>query len=298
MDTPPGAEAIRQDEFAGQFFRGLGSEPKPGVVVLHGAGGGRGYEQRYASMLAAHGYAVLCVEYFGTPLTRDALVEVPLEEFKTAANWLLGHDAVTGDTVGFVGFSRGGELALLVGSHFDVAGVIVAYVPGSHVWVAPSWMDGVGRGQPSWTLDGEPLPFLDIDEYVTSADDIEGPFGEPPNPATLTIERARDDAKERSRIPVEAIDGPVLVLSGEKDRIWPSARFGEIIVRQLEANDHPWRFEHRRFREAGHVIRVPYTLPEDDDAAEIHPYGGTHEANAHAAASAWEATLSYLGERQ
>ncbi|WP_440005537.1 acyl-CoA thioester hydrolase/BAAT C-terminal domain-containing protein [Halomicrococcus sp. SG-WS-1] len=286
---------IRTEAVSGRLYPGLGDGPHPGVLVLHGGGGARGYEQTYAAMLAEHGYTVLCVEYFGTSGVRDRLLEVPLEEFGRAADWLLRRPEVAGEQVGVVGFSRGGEASLLVGSQFDAVGVVVAYVPSCYVWPAPSWMDGVGEGQPTWTLAGEPLPHLPVDEYVHEDDDIGDPLEtEEPNASTLALERSTTEEKERAAIPVEDIEGPVLLVSGGKDTVWPSAELADRATDRLDDHDHPWRFEHLSFPDAGHAIRVPYRFESDAAPEETHKFGGTHEANGRAAARAWRAALEYL----
>jgi nucleolar protein 56 len=287
---------IRTENVDGRLFEGLGDGPHPGVVVLHGGGGARGYEQTYAAMLAEHGYTVLCVEYFGAPGIRDVLFEVPLEEFRDAADWLLDRPDVAGKQVGVIGFSRGGELSLLVGSQFDAVGVVAAYVPSCYVWPAPAWMEGVDEGQASWTLDGEPLPFLPVDKHIDEKKDgIDEALGvEPPNAGTLALERSTDEEKRRATIPVEDIDGPVLLVSGEQDFVWPSATLASRATARLDEFDHPWSFDHLRFSDAGHAIRVPYRFDEDTHPDETHAYGGTHRANARASARAWETTLQYL----
>lgn len=286
---------IRTDDVSGRLFRGLGDGPHPGVLILHGGGGARGYEQTYAALLAEHGYTVLCVEYFGAPGVRDALVDVPLEEFGRATEWLLDQPDVTGEHVGVVGFSRGGEASLLVGSTFDTVGVVVAYVPSGYVWPAPSWMDGVGENEPTWTLDGEPLDFLPIDSYVSEDEVGDDPLaGDDPGAPVLALQRATEREKERLTIPVEQISGPVLLVSGGQDTVWPSPRLAERARERLVAHDHPWPVDHLEFPDAGHAIRVPYQFTGAVDPEETHKYGGTHSANAHAAARAWEETLQFL----
>lgn len=287
-------ETIRTKDVCGRLFRGLGAGPHPGVLVLHGGGGARGYEQTYAAMLAEHGYTVFCVEYFGAPGVRDALLEVPLEEFGKAAAWLLDRPDVSGDQVGVVGFSRGGEASLLVGAHFDTVGVVVSYVPSCYVWPAPSWMEGVGEGEPTWTLGGEPLPHLPIDEYVSESDGIEEALGvNEPNAPSLAVERSTAEEKERAEIPVEEIDGPVLLISGGVDTVWPSAELAARAEDRLAAHDHP-QFSHLSFPEAGHTIRVPYRFDDETAPMETHQYGGTNAANARASARAWREALGYL----
>lgn len=288
-------ESIRTGDVSGHLYRGTGGDPSPGVLVLHGGGGAGGYERQYAAMLAEHGYTALCVEYFGAPGIRDVLLEVPLEEFDRAAAWLLDRSSVAGDRVGVVGFSRGGEASLLVGSQFDAIGAVVAYVPSYYAWAAPSWMDGVGEDRPTWLLDGDPLPFLSIDEHVTQDDDIDEPLGvEPPNAATIALERSTDTERERAAIPVEAIDGPVLLVSGGRDTVWPSADLAGRAAERLARHDHSWRFEHLCFPAAGHAIRVPYRFDGDTPPDRTHKYGGTHEANARASSRAWHAALASL----
>lgn len=281
----------------GEYFPALGPEPHPGVLVLHGGGGAGGYEREYAAMLAEHGYAALCADYFGRPGTPDALQGIPLERFDHAATWLLERDDVGGERVGVVGFSRGGEAALLVGAHFDAIGATVASVPSCYGFPAPSWMEGVEASVASWTLDGEPVPFVDIDRHVDAEDlDVEGddPLAGSAMAAKLAVERAPDRERERAAIPVAEIEGPVLLISGDEDSVWPSSTFAERAATWLRKADHDWPVEHRRYPDAGHAIRVPYRFDDGDDPAARHPYGGTNAANANAAADAWAAALGCL----
>lgn len=286
---------IRSDGVAGRLYPGLGEAPRPGVLVLHGAGGAGGYERGYAALLAEHGFETLCVEYFDAPGVRDALLEVPLSEFDRAARWLVDRPAVAGDRVAVVGFSRGGEAALLAGAHFETVGAVVAYVPSGFAFPAPAWMDGVEEGRPAWTRDGEPVPFLPIDDYVSETDGIEEALGgEPPGPTRLALGRMTDDERERAAIEVERTDGPILLVSGGLDGAWPSMELAGRAADRLDCHNHSWPYEHRAYPEAGHAIRVPYRFDDSDDPDGKHWLGGTNEANARASADAWQATLRYL----
>jgi nucleolar protein 56 len=197
-----------------------------------------------------------------------------------------------------VGFSRGGEAALLASAHFDAIGATVGSVPSCYAYPAPSWMAGVDPGLASWTLEGEPIPFLDIDRHV-DAEDLEGEGDDPlagdPIAPKVAVERASDRELERASIPVADVEGPVLLVSGEEDSVWPSSDYAAQAAAWLREADHDWAVEHRRYADAGHAIRVPYRFDEDDDPAAKHRYGGTNAANAHAAADAWAATLDCLG---
>lgn len=287
--------SVRRDGVAGHLYPGVGDGPRPGVLVVHGAGGAGGYERAYAALLAEHGYTALCVEYFDAPGVRDALLEVPLSEFDRAGRWLLDRPTVAGDRVAAVGFSRGGEATLLAGAHFETVGAVVAYVPSGFAFPAPAWMDGVEAGRPAWTLDGEPVAFLPIDDYVRETDGIEEALGgEPPGPTGLALDRMTDGERERAAIEVERTGGPILLVSGGLDGAWPSMALAGRAADRLDRHDHAWPFEHRAYPEAGHAIRVPYRLDGSDDPDGEHWLGGTNASNARASADAWRAALRYL----
>jgi hypothetical protein len=65
----------------------------PPVLLLGGGEGG--YQRRHPAHVARHGFAVLSLAYFGYPRQRP-LVEVPLERFEHALQWLLARPEVAG----------------------------------------------------------------------------------------------------------------------------------------------------------------------------------------------------------
>lgn len=285
--------AVDERSLTGRLFEGLGTPPHPGVLVLHGSGGGGGYERQYARLLAHHGYTVCCPTYFGASGTPDGLARVPLELFDRAADWLRARPSVDGDRIGVVGFSRGGEATLLAGATLDGIGAVVGYGASSYVFQAPTWMDGVDGVYSAWTDAGEPLPYVQIDD----------PDGDPPSDFAATldaedaccraVERTPAERLDRATIDVERVDGPVLLVSGGADEVWPAPTLADVAVDRLDAHDHPWSFRHLVYPDAGHAIRVPY-VPEGEEPASLHEYGGTHGANARAAADAWPAALETL----
>lgn len=290
---------------SGYLVPGEGEGPHPGVLILHGSGGPDGYERAYAERLARCGYTTFCVSYFDAPTAPDALQTVPLETFERAAAWLRERPTVSAsratESVAVVGFSRGAEAALLAGSEFDNLAPVVGYVSSAYSFPAPTWMDGVESECAAWTLDGEQLPYLPVEKYVPETQDgIEDAIGgDTPDATARAISEATETELARATIPVENIDGPVLVVSGGADEAWPSTELAGRVVGRLERQDHEWPVEHRAFPDAGHAIRVPDGDSADDSADDgpstaTHWLGGTHEANARAATEAWEATLEIL----
>ena len=66
-------------------------------------------------------------------------------------------------------------------------------------------------------------------------------------------------AEEAATIPVERIDGPVLLISGGDDAMWPSALMAGKVAARLAAHHHPYPVENL-------VYRVHHTTPWLDEA--------------------------------
>ena len=90
-------------------------------------------------------------------------------------------------------------------------------------------------------------------------------------------ERAlRDErAVAHASIAVENINGPVMLLSGVDDQLWPSTRLSEVAMERLRAHDHPFPYEHLRYEDAGHMIIVPGTGPNGNQIGSFNVGGST-----------------------
>ena len=97
---------------------------------------------------------MLQLAYFSEEGLPDELLRIPLEYFRTASEWLGAQEGIDSDRIVVFGVSRGGELALLLGSTYpDLVHAVVAYVPSSSVFPAI-----VDQAQPAWTLRGAAVP--------------------------------------------------------------------------------------------------------------------------------------------
>ena len=258
---------VLEDGLVGFFIAPETDKPIPALLVLGGSGGNMDIAR--AAMLASHGYATLALDYFGNEPLPLSLTEVPLEYFATAVSWLKAQEIVDDTKIGVLGSSRGGELALLLGATYpELFQVVVGYVPSGLV-VANVSSDNMGE-QSAWTLDGEPIPFFTGANY------------------------------EEATIPVEKIQGPVLLISGKDDQLWPSTDWSEIAINRLAEHNHPYPYEHLAYDDAGHWIGVPYwpTTGRDSFTHSVtgtqFSVGGTAVADAFASADAWEHLLDFL----
>lgn len=245
----------------------------PGVVLLGGSGGGIGWQDEIGALLAGEGFATLALAYFGMEGLPAELEEIPLEYFAPPLDYLVTHPAVDAERIGLVGVSKGGELALLLASREPRYRAVVAFVPSGVVF------QSIAEGWPrtsSWSLGGEGIPFVPYAPYV--------PGGTLADLYRRSVEQATD--LEAATIPVEKIAGPVLLLSGRADTLWPSSLLSERVVERLAAKGFAHPYEHVAYDDAGHLIsRIR------DDASRR---GGTDEGNATAQRDAQRRMLEFL----
>jgi dienelactone hydrolase len=291
--------AVRESGVVGTLFLPPGRGRHPAGLVLGGSGGG--ISEGLAALLASHGYATLALGYFRMPGLPQELVNIPLEYFDTAIRWMRSQDWLGDGFLAVMGASRGGELALLLGATFPDVNAVVAYVPSGvlHGPFGPSEPGDI-RPRAAWTYRGSPLPYLSQNNRTGDPSAIVR-RGEEVVETPLYLSWLRDAAAvKRSTIPVEQIKGPVLLISGKDDAIWPSFAMAEIARRRLEEHRHPFPFIHLAYEGAGHSIFAGY-VPMTRSTLVTHPVngnryalGGSPRGNSDASADSWPKVLKFL----
>lgn len=281
MDPDVADQQIAHEELVGRVARPPGEGPSPGVVVLHGSSAVDLYG--WSRRLASHGYAVLTLKYFAELGLPDTLDDVPLEYFDRSVEWFAGREAVLGDRIGFVGISRGVEPALLTAANYDGRTVAVGYGGSGIAFFGLTALGGAGEGvfvepagwEAAWTRDGEP---------IASAEAVQR--------AARSVGVANPEDLGEAAIPVEDVDGPVVLYAGDDDRVWPARAYSAYVSRRLEHFDFEHPYSVVVYDEAGHAFYAPY----DDYSGRLSGdgYGGTPSTNARAAADSWVRTLDYL----
>ena len=269
--------------------------PYAAVLALGGSDGGT--PRYFADLLVPEGFAVLSLAYWGTPETQPWFTEIPLERIERGLRWLIGRPEIRthAGRVALVGVSRGGELALLVASTFpELVGPVVAYTPSSVVWQGFDLTLPPGETRSSWSLGGEPLPYLAVPPGAAPTQSSAGISWLP------MMEPGLDDSEavDLSMIAVERCAGPVLLVSGGDDHVWPTARMCAMVAERMSSHGRRDEIRHLNYPRAGHML-FPYSRPPDTQVPEMSTdYGGSPEDDAAAHADSWPAVLGCLrGDR-
>lgn len=277
---------VRADGIVGRYYKPPGEGPFPAVLVLGGSGGGFSGAAK-AGLLASNGLAVLTVAYFDEDGVPSDLKNIPLEYFKKGIDWLSAQHHVAPGGVAVYGTSKGAEAALLVGAHYPEVRSVVGVVPSSVAWGCIC-----NDRSASWSFNGEPIPFA-----ITRADPAYQPEpGEPFRAATRYLQGlGYPEEVEVARIPVEKINGPILLVSGTDDQLWPSYAMSEMIMEWLDMNQFPHPHKHLAIEGAGHAIRsmiLPLAGTTTTRNGRLS-MGGSYEGTRRSQSS-WEEIISFL----
>ena len=290
---------VREAGLFGTFFQPAGSERVPAVLVFGGSSGG--LNESKAALLASHGYAVLALAYFSYEQLPQYLVNIPLEYFATALDWLQAQPLVNGDRLAVMGQSKGGELALLLGATFPQIKSVVAYVPSSVVWQGLSGSYEQMLSKPSsWSYRGQPLPSVPMLTPSNTDNMVPPPQGHAISFTSLYLNSLSNiEAVEHAAIPVEKTNGPVLLISAQDDAVWPSTHFCERVMERLDKYKFPYAYQHLSYKGAGHMINYPYlpttvTQSLQSNSGLTFAYGGNAQDTAFAAQDSWEKVLAFL----
>ena len=208
---------------------------QPLVVGLGGAEGGNGWSGPHGAkqrgLLKKNGYAFLTISYFGSEGTPKNLDRIAIDGIHKAVIKASQDPRINENCIAIMGVSRGGELALLLGSKYSEYKSVIGIVPGSSVFPAIT----NAMTTPGFSFNGESLPFVPV------------PWGATPQLLTGDLRGAfekmmKNTAEmEAAAIKIEDISGPILLISSTKDEQWPSREMSDTMMKRLKDKNfsHP-----------------------------------------------------------
>lgn len=295
--------AVNTDGLVGAFYAPSDGARHPVIVTFGGSEGGLESGEYDAMQWAARGYAALGLAYFGEKGLPSELAEIPLEYFERAFAWLDARPEVDAKKLAVRGVSRGGELALLLGATYPRIAAVIADVPSSVSWGAPKLN---GTEVASWTKGGVGFPWLPYRDDVAPGK-VTLPDGEIAmaysTQFAASLSSASADALEKASFAVEKTAGPILLVGGADDGIWPSCTLAKMAMDRLVAKGHAAKFadESVCYEGSGHGSSMLPGLPTALSLASPDPFGpgliamgGTPQGVARAQRDAYARTLRFV----
>ena len=291
-DGIPRGVRIDKDGVFANFYPADAHRRGPAVLVLGGSEGGLVAEfNEPIRQLTAAGFNVLYLCYFGCPGKPLQLSEIPLETFDRGLAFLRAQPSVDPERLAIFGLSKGAEAALLVATRHPELKAVLAAAPSSVAWPGITLLPASS----SWTLAGEPVPFLHYTLRsfwrgflgVFSRTPIDALFGFYSG-ALPTLAQHPEAA-----IPVERISAPILLICGEDDKLWPSCQMAIQIADRLRTVGRPAPLI-QHYKDAGHAAFGPPVERTDRVYPLLARAGGTPEGNAAAHADSWPKAMAFL----
>ena len=279
---------VRDRGLVGTLFAVDDERPRPGVLVLGGSEGR--FPRDVAGLLAEEDFTCLALAYFGAAGLPRRLVKIPLEYVETALAWLREHPSVVSSRLGVLGASKGAELGLLAAASFpDAIHAVVAYSPSSVVFAGID-VAGDGCRRSSWSHRGQPVAFVPYPPAVRPSLSLRG-FSLAPIYRTALD---NVDAAAAAAIPIERTRARILLIAGDKDRMWPASQMADMLKARLAEVGRADQVVHLRYPNAGHGL-TPWTPTVGSRLGSwLYDLGGHPSDNRAAVRDAWGNAVSFL----
>jgi dienelactone hydrolase len=218
----------------------LNDNPQQPLVVAFGGGsGGNDWERRYLKdkrdSLLAHGFAVLAVGYFKTENSPNSLDRISLNAIAdTILNIAKRTPQLDTTHIFLMGASKGGELVLNLASRYSCFRGVIA-LSTSHISF-PALT--ISSNTSSWQFNNQEVA------YVPAPFRIIGPAIKGNLHEAFSIMLEDEAAVKNAEIEVERINGPILIISADKDEQWPATKMSQQVAERLAQKKFPYPYEH------------------------------------------------------
>lgn len=238
-------KSINENGFQANYFVKENTNSKAAVILI---GGGQ-WGDYWAQQFAIKGMVGLSIPYTGKEGLPRLPEEIELEYFEKSINWLIKQPEVDPNKIVVMGASRNAELALIIASTFpeSIKGV-AAYAPSAVSWSNTVLPYNSNELKPSWKYKGIDIPYVPMNK-ITGNESTKIKMVE-----YWENGLAKTDFITQAAIKVEKINGPIILFSGNDDKVWPSSKMADMIEKRLEDNSFKHSFQNIKYDNAGHLI--------------------------------------------
>ena len=213
---------------------------QPLLVYFGGSEGGnsmaKSVNEKEREQYIKQGYAVLAIGYFGLKGIPKELDRISIDAIYQEIQEIKKNPNIDESCVAVMGGSKGAELALSLASKYSDINAAVSFA-GSHVSFSSTSSAADGKTA-SFTFNDLPLPHVTVPAKAIP----HMLFGDFRRAHEIALENT--SMVESALIKVEDIKGPVLLISGEKDHVWPSAEMSDEVIRRLTLQKFSYPFKH------------------------------------------------------
>lgn len=286
-------KSINENGFRANYYAKENIENKIAVVLIGGGQWGDYWSQKFANKEMVG----LSLPYIGKEGLPNLPEEIDLEYFESALNWLRKQKSVDSEKIIVMGASRNAELALIIASIFpDMVSGVIAYSPSSVSWSNTVLPYNSNELKASWKYNGIDIPYVPMSKISGNDTDKIKMLDYWENGLS------KIDSSHKSNIKVELIKGPILLISGINDKVWPSVKMADMIEKRLKRNNFKYNFKNIKYENAGHSISTNPKQLSDLKIGKIningkdyeYEFGGTTEGNLNAKKDAYLQVFEFL----
>lgn len=267
--------------------------PKAMVLSLGGSDGGLNFTDLCSQYLANYGYISVAVPYFGYKDLPKSIERIPLEYFKGIWDDVRRRFNTKNIPIVLLGRSRGAELALILGSRYSDIDGVVAYSPSNVPWSIHDSKDS------SWRYKEKDIPCVPHNKDVFQQLIANQNANRGISLNSCYIESKNLVNESELEIEVENIKGPIMLIDGKEDLLWPSTDSSKKIISRLNHNSHNYENIHLSYDNVGHCFDLPgIPLFKDDFSFNYGKYkyllGGDEESTINAEYDSWNKIILFI----
>jgi dienelactone hydrolase len=290
---------IQDKGIVGNFFVPPGKGPFPGIIVLGGSEGGIPNDA-YVAQFANMGFAALGLAYYRENGLPAHYANLPLEYFQSAIRWMQAKPDVNASRLAIAGSSTGGVTALLSAANYPEIRAAISVIGGSVIFQSLDPDPTQKSPQSPFTLGGKPLPFVPVQSPELTTENLNTAYYLRVFLGSLFA--AQDNQVQDATIAVENINGPLLLIGADNDRLFGSGYLSARAYSRLTEKNFPYPYSLVNYQGAGHTLGaagLPGT-PTTINSEVIKPYGvsyaygGNPKDTARAKADSWKRIAEFL----
>ena len=280
--------SLEDDGFIGKLYIPNEDNFKGKVlIVFSGSDGIFELSQKLAGKFVEAGLTTMALAYWNMPGLPEGMEDIPLEYLGKVFDSLteLGYEKI-----GLWGVSMGAEYALLAASYLPQKFSCVIACSPIHFATQGITKNKNNATNSAYSFQGKSLIFNKYKKSMSKWTAAKYILKRGEYSVRFMYDDISENPIEGSIIPVENINGPILMFAGEMDSMWPATLAGDKIIERLNAKNFGFKRELYKYEHGSHYM-VPMSLKSDKLFKAERKYP---EESQRIKADIWEKTLNFI----